>query len=96
MDVLERLSDSAITLSRSGRHDGLLVGRPSIRVRMTTLPAAHRTVIGGIPVTTAARTVADLARTTPFRSGVVVADSALRRRMTTKAELSGVLATCAR
>src|SRR5215470_5008272 len=50
------------------RHDGLLVGRPAIRVRMTTLPAAHRTAISGIPATTAARTVADLARTTPFRS----------------------------
>jgi len=61
------------------RHDGLLVGRPAIRVRMTTLPAAHRTAISGIPATTAARTVADLARTTPFRSGIVTADSALHR-----------------
>jgi hypothetical protein len=48
----------------------------------------------GLPVTSVARTVADLARTSPFMDGVVVADSALHAGKTTDAELAGVLAAC--
>jgi hypothetical protein len=96
IDLLDRISQSQVTLSRSNRHDALMAGRPAIRVRIASLPADQKTVIGGIPVTTAARTVADLARVTSFKSGVVIADSALHRRLTTKVELSRVLATCAR
>lgn len=48
-----------------------------------------------MPVTSIARTVTDLARTAPFRSGVVVADSALHARKTTAAELGAALAGCA-
>ncbi len=42
------------------------------------------------------RTVADLARTATFMEAVVVADSALRGRLATKAELRRVLGYCAR
>ncbi len=49
----------------------------------------------GFPLTTAARTVIDLARELDFRSGVVAADSALHRKLTTKDELCSVLAACA-
>jgi hypothetical protein len=45
-------------------------------------------------VTSVARTVVDLGRTTPFRAGVVVADSALYRGKTTKTELDRVLDSC--
>jgi len=96
IDLLDRISQRTVSLSRSGRHDALMAGRPAIRVRMASLPADQKTVIGGVPVTTPARTVADLARVMSFRSGVVTADSALHRRLTTKAELTRVLATCAR
>jgi hypothetical protein len=41
-----------------------------------------------------ARTVADLARSCSFRDGVVVADSALRARKTTTAQLEAVIADC--
>src|SRR5579859_5377500 len=74
IDLLERVPEDLITVSRTGSKDGVLVGRPGIRVRMTGLPPGQTTVVGGIPVTTAARTVVDLARTTPFRSGLVAAD----------------------
>jgi hypothetical protein len=47
-------------------------------------------------VTSVARTVVDLARTSSFRAGVVTADSALRKQLTTKAALGAVLADCAR
>jgi len=50
----------------------------------------------GVPVTTAARTVADIARTTTFMEGVVVADAALYERHASKSELRRVLAGCER
>jgi hypothetical protein len=49
-----------------------------------------------MPVTTAARTVIDIARTSTLMEGVVVADSALQERHTSKAELRRVLARCER
>ncbi|HVT70079.1 MAG TPA: DUF559 domain-containing protein [Trebonia sp.] len=60
------------------------------------LPAGHLTKLYNLPVTTAARTVVDLARTLPFTDAVVVADSALHQDKTTKAELSEILGTCSR
>ena len=68
--------------------------RPGIRVHTAALPPDQVTVRGGVPVTSAARTVVDLARTTSFRAGVVVADSALYRRKMSRAELGAVIATC--
>jgi hypothetical protein len=70
--------------------------RPGVRVHLAALPAGHVTVHFGVPVTSVARTVVDLARTSPFRAGVVVADSALRKELTSRAELGAVLADCAR
>ncbi len=46
------------------------------------------------PLTTAARTVVDLAREMNLWAGVVAADSALHRNLTTKDELRAVLAAC--
>lgn len=96
MDLLKRPPDGTVTLTvppgtRSGAH------RPGGVVRHAAdLPAEHVTRRFAVPVTTAARTVADLARTGTFMEGVVVADSALRRRATTKSELRGVLERCER
>jgi hypothetical protein len=60
------------------------------------LPPEHLTRLYTLAVTTAARTVIDLARTLPFAEGVVVADSALRDEKATKTELAKVLGTCPR
>jgi hypothetical protein len=59
------------------------------------LPDEHVTRIFGMRVTTVARTVVDLARTSPFQSAVVTADSALRADLTTKAALVSVCSACA-
>jgi hypothetical protein len=56
------------------------------------LPAGHVGSRVAIPLTTVARTVIDLARSQDFTSGVVVADSALHKRLTSKQELQRVLA----
>ena len=45
-------------------------------------------------MTTVARTVIDIARTSPFPAGVVTADSALHLRRTSKDELLAVLGDC--
>lgn len=56
----------------------------------------HLATTNGVAVTSVARTVVDLARTCSFAEGVVVADSALRARRTTKAEIEAVIADCER
>lgn len=60
------------------------------------LPEAQFRKVNGIPVTTPARTVIDIARNDPFMEGVVIADSALRRELTHTAQLLDILDMCAR
>lgn len=62
---------------------------------LAPVPAEHRILVDGVPVTSAARTVADLCRTRHERSAVVVADAALRLGLPREAVLE-VLATCRR
>jgi len=66
------------------------------RLHCAQLPTEHVTVCHGMCVTTAARTVVDLARTVEFRAGVVTADSALHQGLVTMAELESLLAGCLR
>ena len=83
--------EAALTLPRPVRSPVVTGG---LRVHAAALPAGHGTVCEGIPVTTVARTVVDLARWLGFRPGVVTADAALRARSTTRSELVGVLRDC--
>jgi Transcriptional regulator, AbiEi antitoxin/Protein of unknown function (DUF559) len=94
LDLLGRLPFGTTVTHPPGTGSG--TGRPGVRVHVAALPPEHVTVSGGVPVTSVARTVVDLARTSSFRVGVVVADSALRGQLTTKAELRSVLTACAR
>jgi hypothetical protein len=93
-DLLDRPPPELIAVSQPGGHDRLLRGSPTVRIRATSLPPGQVTVRGGVPVTSAARTVIDLARTTSLRAGVVVADSALYRRKTPKAHLTTLIDSC--
>jgi len=65
--------------------------RAGIRVCAAGLPAEHVTVSAGLTMTSAARTVVDLARTGGFWDGLVAADSALRKKLTTKDEMRAVI-----
>lgn len=76
--------------TRKGGYD-----RSGVISHMAHLPKEHVAKRYGVPVTTAARTVVDIARTSPFAEGVVAADSALYERYTSKTELRRVLASCA-
>ncbi|HTZ93981.1 MAG TPA: type IV toxin-antitoxin system AbiEi family antitoxin domain-containing protein [Streptosporangiaceae bacterium] len=75
---------------------GTRAGLPGVRVHNAALPEGQVGLYHGVPVTTAARTVADLARCSSLRAGVVVADSALRLGCTTLAELESVVTSCRR
>jgi hypothetical protein len=77
-------------------HGESLHGRAGVRLHAAEVPAEHVSLKLGLPVTTPARTVVDLARTLDFRSGVVAADSALHFKLATKAELKAVIAACPR
>jgi predicted transcriptional regulator of viral defense system len=48
-----------------------------VHVHTAPLDPAEIVVVGGLPVTSLARTVADLARSLPFEQAVVIADSAM-------------------
>lgn len=96
IDLLREPSAGTVTVTvppgtRTGRH-----GRADVIQQAARLPNDHVTRLYGQPATTAARTVADIARTSAFMEGVVVADSALRERHMSKTELRRVLACCER
>jgi hypothetical protein len=65
--------------------------RNGIHVYAADLPREHVGALAGLPSTTAARTVVDLARVLEFKAGVVAADSALHRKLATKAEMLAVI-----
>lgn len=69
-------------------------GKRGLHVHVARLPPSHVSCRLTVPVTTVARTVIDMARSSDFDAGVVVTDSALHLRLTSKKELSQVLAEC--
>ena len=93
---LELLSPAPdlVTLTRAPEHRS--GGRRSKGVfsRTAPLPAGDVTKVFGVPVTTVARTVVDLARAESFTAGVVVADSALRAGLATTTALLAVCDAC--
>jgi uncharacterized protein DUF559 len=96
LDLLNSRPEGTVALT-------LPPGRPWNRARPASivfhtagLSAEHLTSLYRLPLTTAARTVIDLARTLPFTDAVVVADSALRDEKASKAELGKILDACTR
>lgn len=76
---------------------GKKTGRPKetdVVRHAAALPEEHITEYREIKVTTVARTVADIARTSTFAQGVVVADSAMRRDPNLKPQIREVLREC--
>ncbi len=94
LDLLTRPAP-AVTITRPPG-PGSRSGKRDVHVHAAALPAGHVGGRFGVPVTTVARTVVDLARELDFRSAVVAADSALHQHLTSKRELGQVLAVCRR
>lgn len=93
ISLLTAPDQDVVWLTRpQGRYRG--EGR-GIRFHSAALPAGHVATRYGVRLTTGARTVIDLARSLPHLDGVTATDSALHARVTTKAELRRMLASCA-
>jgi Protein of unknown function (DUF559)/Transcriptional regulator, AbiEi antitoxin len=95
IDLLHRPDDGAVWLTRppgqtSGKH---LEG---IHLYSAQLPNRHVTTLHGVRLTTATRTVVDLARSLSFMEGVVAVDCALRLGKTTELGLAEIVSACAR
>jgi very-short-patch-repair endonuclease len=82
-----------VTLTRRAREPGRALV-PGALIKVATLPDDHVTTAFGVPVTTVARTVMDVARASGFMEGVVAADSALRSHVVVKVEFAIILEEC--
>ena len=74
-----------VHLTRDGSSGGHR--RADLHVHHTPLLPDEITTVGGVPVTTPARTLADLARTTPLEEAVAIADAALYGEVVTRTAL---------
>lgn len=95
LQMLQRAQSDAIEVTRPTGTSGSRTARPGTRLHISALPPGHRALVSGVPVTSVARTVIDLARTASVPEGVAVADSALHGKQTTKTELYAVTESCA-
>jgi very-short-patch-repair endonuclease len=92
--LLNAIPEGTVTLTiPPGARKGSY-GRSGVTCHAADLPKSHVTSLYGVPATTACRTVIDIARNFSFMEGVVVADSALCERSTSKTELRRTLAIC--
>ena len=82
---------SRVHLTRPRRGGGKL--RTLVEIHASVLAPDETVVLGGIAVTSLARTVLDLGRTLPLEQGVAAADAALRQGVS-RGELEEVLARC--
>ena len=96
LDLVKPAPKDVVTLTRPPSRRCNRPSSSDITFHNGVLPPDHVTVCLGAPVTTAARTVVDLARTMPFIEGVAAADSALRLGLTGKPELRRVADSCVR
>ncbi|MBV9445234.1 MAG: type IV toxin-antitoxin system AbiEi family antitoxin domain-containing protein [Streptosporangiaceae bacterium] len=96
LDLLTVASARVVTVTQPRRGGGSRSGYPAVRVRTAEVPQEHVTTRFGVPCTTVARTVIDLARNGSFDAGVVVADNALHAKKTTRGDLEAILARCSR
>jgi predicted transcriptional regulator of viral defense system len=84
-----------VTMTQSSRGTGSRSGQSGVHTHTASVPASHQVRRFGVPVTTVARTVIDIARHDRFIEGVVVADDALHAEKTTRGALDAVLEQCA-
>ena len=95
IDLLQSPADHTVWLTRPpGRYRNRCP--EGVRLYSAHLPMQHVRTLYGLPVTTATRTVIDLARSLTFMEGVVAVDSALRLGKTTNQGLADTLRSCAR
>jgi very-short-patch-repair endonuclease len=92
LPLLHEPAAGTISLTRPAR--GYRGSSAGVRYHAARVPREHVTTMHHALVTTAGRTIVDLARTVPFMDAVVVADGAIRMRKAGRTELSRVIAEC--
>jgi hypothetical protein len=92
IDLVGEVADVTI----SNRKDGRAGSRHGVHTYLAAVPDSQVTSKYGLPVTTAVRTVVDLARTLKFAESVVAADCALRQGLVTQAEMQMAASECPR
>jgi hypothetical protein len=90
LETLETPALGVVRLTTSSRVHRAAKG---LRISAARLPEKHVAECSGLAVTAMARTVVDMARETPYRAGVALADCALRSGVT-KPDLEQVLRDC--
>ncbi len=85
--TIDLIGDEPADVTITSRNGGRRGHRNGIHTYANAMPDQHIESKYGLRVTTPARTVLDLARTSSFATGVVAADSAVRQGLTTVAEL---------
>lgn len=96
IEMLHAPADDVLTVTiKPGRQSGR-ARDADIVLHAAELPEDHVTKFRGMPVTTLARTVADIARTSTFAQGVVSADSAMRCEPNLPSKIRAVLQDCPR
>jgi Protein of unknown function (DUF559) len=96
LGLVGRDLEQVTEITRAPGDRGGHTARLGVLVHVARLPADHVVSYRGVPLTSVPRTVIDLARMLPFGQGVAVADSALNTGLTSKSELSAVIASCGR
>ena len=91
LNLLESLPSETVTVTLPANRQWNRPASAGVVFHSADLPRGHVTRLYNLPVTTAARTVVDLARTLPFVDAVVVADSALHAEKAVKPELRQIL-----
>ena len=89
-----RIPLNRVYVTRPRRSGGR--ARRLVHVHTARLDPAEVVIAAGLPVTSPARTVVDLARSVPFEQAVVVADAALRQHLVTPDELTAAVVRAVR
>ena len=91
---LWRVRLDRVHVTRTRAHGGRV--NPRLHVHSASLAAGDVVLLGGLAVTSVARTVTDLARSLPFAEAVCVADAALHRELLTPDEFAAAVAQAVR
>jgi hypothetical protein len=95
LDLLHQPPKNVVTFTRRPPGRSGRPATPNLIFHAAALSRDHVDRVFGLLVTSAARTVVDIARTSGFMEGVVVADCVLRLGKATKGEMRAVLDACA-
>lgn len=94
LDMMDPPTADTVTLTRPPPARSRSRTVAGVLFHNAPIPDWQRVGAFGVSLTNASRTVIDIARTSSFRAGVVVADCALRLDLTSPPELGAIARTC--